>query len=141
MHGDALRARYRERYGQEADDDEQDASAVDAFEKVSEDGEGGEREGRQNDGRDGEKEGQEKDDPHEKENEDGEDEEEGEALPTHAELLQRKYRLAKAYFDELDEDEQEEVHKIREADYQERRSAHDRMLQGEEASTAEELAE
>ncbi|KAJ7717085.1 hypothetical protein B0H14DRAFT_3522099 [Mycena olivaceomarginata] len=50
-------------------------------------------------------------------------------------------RLAKAYFDELDENEQEEVQKIREADYQEQRSAHDRMLHGETASTAEELAE
>jgi hypothetical protein len=140
VHGDTLHARYHKRYGQDADDDEQDASAADGFEKAPEDEEGGEREGQHNNDRDGEKEGQEKDDPREKEDEDGEEGEEGEASPTHAELLQRKYRLAKAYFDELDENEQEEVQKIREADYQERRSAHDRMLHGETASIAEELA-
>ncbi|KAJ7866282.1 hypothetical protein B0H14DRAFT_3442551 [Mycena olivaceomarginata] len=117
-------------------------SAVDVFEKVSEDGEGGEREGRQNDGRDGEKEGQEKDDPHEKENEDGEDEEEGEALPTHAELLQRKYPASpKPTSTSSTRRSRRRCTRSGRPTTKNDSSAHDRMLQGEKVSTAEELAD
>lgn len=136
-HGDVLRARYRERYGQDPDEEEQDTSEADGFEPATAGKKGGEGEGQQGNSRDGEKEGQEKEDEDEDEREEGE----GDHAPTHAELLQRKYRLAKDYFDELSEDEQEEVVKIREDDYQDRRAAHDRMVQGQQASSAEELAE
>ncbi|KAJ7801887.1 hypothetical protein B0H14DRAFT_3782301 [Mycena olivaceomarginata] len=101
---------------------------------------GGEGEGQQGNSRDGEKEGQEKEDKEEDKEEGEREEGEGDHAPTHVELLQRKYRLAKAYFDELSKDEQEEVVKIREDDYQDRRAAHDRMVQGQKASSTEELA-
>jgi hypothetical protein len=56
-----------------------------------------------------------------------------------AKLLKWKYRLTKVYFNELNEKEQE-VHKTGEADYQERRTAHNGMLQGG-LCNADELAE
>ncbi|KAJ7369100.1 hypothetical protein DFH08DRAFT_947975 [Mycena albidolilacea] len=113
-HGDVLCACYHERYGQDPDEDQQDTSEADGFETATAGKKGGEREGQQSNSRDGEKEGQEKEDKEEGEREEGE----GDHAPTHAELLQRKYHLAKAYFDELSKDEQEEVVKIREDDYQ-----------------------
>ncbi|KAJ7321809.1 hypothetical protein DFH08DRAFT_969696 [Mycena albidolilacea] len=76
--GNVLRARYRERYGQDADDKEQDMSAVDEFEKSMVGEDSGQGEGQQSNDRDGEKEGQEKDDAREKEKEDEDGEEEKE---------------------------------------------------------------
>jgi hypothetical protein len=131
-HGDVLRARYREQYGQDADDEDQDVTTADGFEKETGDEEGGEKDGQEK---------SRKEDDEEGDNDDEEEAGEGEASAAQARLLKRKYRLARNYFDELDEEEQNEVQKIREADYQERRAAHDRMLRGEQPCNAEELSE
>jgi hypothetical protein len=103
-HGEALRARYREAYKKEADDEEEEGSLLDPFEKDGDEGEDGEG-------------------------------------PTPAQLLHRKHRLAQTYFDELTEEEQERVREKREEEYAARLAAHNRLMQGNAACTAEELAE
>jgi hypothetical protein len=60
-HSNVLCTHYRKKYGQDADDKEQDATAVNGLENETGDEEGGEKGRRQRDGRDGEKDGQEKD--------------------------------------------------------------------------------
>lgn len=60
--------------------------------------------------------------------------------PTRAGLLHRKHQLARTYFAELGEEEKAEVLERREAEFAERRAAYERLLKGEAASTAEELA-
>jgi hypothetical protein len=129
-HGDVLRARYREQCGQDADDEDQDVTTVDCLEET------GDEEGGEKDGQDKSR----KEDNEEGDNDNEEEAGEGEASAAQARLLKHKYRLARDYFDELDKEEQNEVQKIWEADYQERRAAHDRMLQGGQLCNAEELS-
>ncbi|KAJ7673498.1 hypothetical protein B0H14DRAFT_2656893 [Mycena olivaceomarginata] len=96
-HGEALRARYREAYKKEADDEEEEGSLLDPFEKDGDEGEDG-------------------------------------AGPTPAQLLSPK---APPRPDE----EQERVREKREEEYAARLAAHNRLMQGNAACTAEELAE
>jgi hypothetical protein len=106
-HGEILRVRYRDLYGKNADDEEEDISSADAFEKEDEEEQAG--------------------------NDD--------AAPTRAETLHRKMRFAQEYFTELAEEEQQELHVQREKNYQERRSAYEKALQGDTECSAEELEE
>ncbi|KAF8208557.1 hypothetical protein K438DRAFT_1754442 [Mycena galopus ATCC 62051] len=69
------------------------------------------------------------------------DKEDEEDSPPVVELMNRKYDLAVEYYGELTEEEQEEIQKQREEDFQERRVAYQRTLRGETAYTADELAE
>ncbi|KAJ7871249.1 hypothetical protein B0H14DRAFT_2570952 [Mycena olivaceomarginata] len=106
-HGEILRVRYRDLYGKNTDDEEEDISSADAFEKEDEEEQAG--------------------------NDD--------AAPTRAETLHRKLRFAQEYFTELAEEEQQELHVQREKNYQERRSAYEKALQGDTECSAEELEE
>jgi hypothetical protein len=73
------------------------------------------------------------------EKEDGDDVDED--IPTRAQTLHRKRRLALAYFDELGKEEQAHMQAEREKDFADRRNAYERTLKGEMECSEEELAE
>jgi hypothetical protein len=154
-HGEELRALYRETYKVEADEEEEEEGA-DLDENDEGEGEEGEtgREGQGDEsreegerGREGEKEGDSEENEEEGEkdgDEEGEkdgDEEEEEPARSRSATLNRKYSLAKSYFNKLSEEEKEELEKMREDDYNARCAAHGRALKGEAACSSEELAE
>ncbi|KAJ7302480.1 hypothetical protein DFH08DRAFT_826653 [Mycena albidolilacea] len=73
------------------------------------------------------------------EKEDGDDVDED--TPARAQTLHRKRRLAVAYFEELDEEEQAHMQAEREKDFVDRRNAYERALKGETECSTEELAD
>ncbi|KAJ6480221.1 hypothetical protein C8R45DRAFT_933150 [Mycena sanguinolenta] len=70
-----------------------------------------------------------------------EDAADNEEEPSRAELLQRKFQLAQTYFKELNEEEQAKIQERRETDFAARHGAYERVLKGEVACSADELAD
>ncbi|KAF7361557.1 hypothetical protein MSAN_01189300 [Mycena sanguinolenta] len=78
----------------------------------------------------------------EKDSESDEEEEvEAEEDTPGVKMMNRKYELGRAYYEELDEAQQTEILDQREKNFQERRAAYERTLKGETTSTPDELAE